>query len=228
MKSKRYQKAGIVDGFTLIELLIVMLISSILLLGMTSAYRQAYKIWSHIESRRPFYQNSRIIISTLRQELSCLYFPPAEDANDAAGESEKLEPLLVEENSLSFCTLRPLWKGSLHTSRIARVRYSLMNDPMTDEAVLMRYEQPLAGEKLMGKESSDVVAKGIAEFSVSVVQDEQQESGEDEEDENDGGGDTPPKAIEISLKWAAVEDSPDTTFQTTILIPCQASLPKQN
>ncbi|HUW18940.1 MAG TPA: prepilin-type N-terminal cleavage/methylation domain-containing protein [Sedimentisphaerales bacterium] len=203
-------------GFTLIEILLVMLISSIFVLGINATYRQVHSVWSNVEDRRIIYHNARIVTKTLRQELSCLYLPAAPDGNDDAETDKAFQPVSVEPTELTFYTLAPSWKASLVSSRMAKVRYSFTKDEYTNESVLQRFEQPCAGEKPIGKESSDVILKGLSDFSVSAV------------GNGSNGGDekknAPPKALKVSLKWPATKVVPEINFQTTILIPCQASV----
>jgi prepilin-type N-terminal cleavage/methylation domain-containing protein len=199
-------------GFTLIELLLVMLISSVVVLGINGVYRQTRLVWSHIEDRRPIYHNARLITETLRQELSCVYFPPEPDGNDRADGDKPFEPISVKGSELAFYTLAPSWKVSSAASYIAKVRYTFAKDQNADESVLRRFEQPCAGERTIGKESSDVILKGLSDFNVSFVGDVDKDDTERK--------DALPRALKVSLQWPA----PGEGFQTTILIPCQESL----
>lgn len=199
-----------VRGFTLIELLLVLMISSILVLGINAAYRQAHAIWSNVEEQRQVYHDARLITETLRQEMSCLYLPGKSDEEDAN------KPLELSEATLAFYTFTPSWRTSLGASRMARVRYSLSKDPETDETLLRRYEQPCAGEKLIGRETSDVVARGLSDFSASATEDKSQDN--DESDER------PPTAFTISLAWPATRGAPGVSLVTTVLVPAQEPL----
>jgi hypothetical protein len=67
------------------------------------------------------------------------------------------------------------------------------------------------------------VARGLSEFSVSVIGDDQPDGGADDPNSNRQSG-TPPKAVKVSLKWAATENVPQADFETTILVPAQAQL----
>lgn len=202
-------------GFTLVELLLVLLISSVIVLGINGVYRQAHLIWASVEEPRPAYHDARAVIETLRQELSCLYFPPAPDSNDVEEGGKQFEPISVAGSELTFYSLSPSWKTGVPASRVARIRYSLTQDPLTDETILQRFEHACSGEILIGKESSDIVAKGLSGFSTSAIEGEQ--GGEGEED-------SPPKAIKVILQWAATENAPEAGFETTILVPVQAPL----
>lgn len=205
-------------GFTLIEILLAMLITSILILGVNTAYRQAHLIWSYTENRRPIYHAARLITETLREELSCLYFPPPTEENDS---SFKLSSLPQETIELTFYTLTPSWKGSLESSRIAKVCYRFTKNADTEETILQRFEHPCVGEKIVAKGSPDVVVKGLSDFKVWII------------DPNSGSygvlwkqsynsKDTPPKALKVSLKWAATKKVPEINFQSCILIPCNS------
>ena len=149
-------------GFTLLELLIVLLISAILALGARSAYQQAHLIWTATESQRPVYQNSRLLIDTLREELSCLYFPKGSD-------KEQITPFVLSvlpdgTTDLSFYTLSPAWKISSRSSNIATISYSSSKDGNSDQTILKRTEQMCSGEKIIGTQSSDIILKGLSEM----------------------------------------------------------------
>lgn len=205
-------------GFTLIEILLAMLITSILILGVNTAYRQAHLIWSNTENRRPIYHTARLITETLREELSCLYFPPTTEENDSPF---KLSSLPHETIELTFHTLTPSWKGSLKSSRVAKICYRFTKNADTEETILQRFEQPCAGEKIVAKGSSDVVVKGLSDFRVWVI-DPNSGSYGDLWKQSYNSKDTPPKALKVSLKWAATIKVPEINFQSCILIPCNS------
>ena len=217
MKDSEISRLRRRKGFTLVELLLAMLLGSIVVLGINAAYRQAYSVWSSVESRRPIYHNTRLVTETLRQELSCLYFPPKPGVNEGAESEQPFKPISADGAELAFYTLAPCWKGSLASARMAKVRYTLTEDPDTGQSILQRFEQPYAGEKPIGKETSDIVVKGLSDFSVSAV-------GGEEGDGERENGDAPPKAIKVRLAWAETEDGSEGAFQTTILVPCEGSL----
>lgn len=205
-------------GFTLIEILLAMVITSVLILGINAAFRQAHRVWSSIESRRPIYQTARLTTETLRQELSCLYFPPpAEDA-------ENLFELLYlpnDKTELTFYTLAPSWNGSLESSLAARVRYRFAADPETEEASLVRFEQMCAGDKLIGPEHSNIIAQGLSDFRVWVF-DPNSSAQEPSWQESFFSKDVPPRALRLSLKWAETNETPEINFQYSMLIPCES------
>lgn len=220
MNSVNYNKPAGSKGFTLIEILLAMLITSTLILGVSVAYRQAHLLWSSAENRRPIYHTGRLITETLRQELSCLYFPPSTEDENYPFE---LSYLPNETTEFTFYTLTPSWRGSLESSRAAKVRYRFAKDRDTEETLLERFEQPCGGEKIIGPESSDVVARGLSEFRVWVV-DPNSRPDRPSWQESYHSRNTPPKALKISLKWAAGEQVPAVDFETCISIPCQAAL----
>lgn len=202
------------------EILLAMLITSILLLGVNTAYRQAHLIWSSAENKRPIYHAARLVTETLRQELSCLYFPPGTE-----DENRPFELLYLpnEKTELTFYTLTPCWRGSLESSRIARVRYTFTRDPDAEGAPLERFEQLYGGEKVIGKESSDLVIGGLSDFRVWVADPNSGPSG-DSWKESYNSKDTPPKALKVLLKWPATDKVPEINFQCCTLIPCKGSL----
>jgi prepilin-type N-terminal cleavage/methylation domain-containing protein len=209
-----------VKGFTLIEILLAMLITSVLVLGVNAAYRQAHLIWSSAENKRPFYQAARLITETFRQELSCLYIPSLKEEEDFAFE---LLYLPNDKTELAFYTLTPSWKASLESSRPAKVRYRFARDPGTGETLLERFEQPCGGEKIIGMESSNIVAEGLSEFRVWVI-DPNSSPNRLSWTESYNTKDTPPKAFKVLLKWPAKNKLPEIDFESCTLVPCQGPL----
>lgn len=203
-------------AFTLIELLLAMLISSILVLGINAAYRQAHMIWASVENYRPIYNDIRLITETLRQELTGLYLPPAPDANDIDNLEADFKPISVEQTKLTFYTLMPTWRSSLTSARIARVRYEFTMDKATGESTLTRFEQPYAAEKPIAKETSDVIATYLSDFNIAVAAEEGNNADQNEY--------TPPKTLTLSLKWPAKGNFPEQAFLATFLIPARQPL----
>jgi len=206
-------------GFTLVEILLVMLITSVLVLGINAAYRQAHLLWSNIEAQRPIYDNTRLITETLRQEISGLYFPQTKEAEkDNPFELSTLPDGTV---NLTFYTLTPSWGESLFSSRIAKIRYSFGRDNATGENSLERAEQFCAGEKIISQENSNVILKGLSDFKIwCAVSDSGTPS--DLWKQSYSSDRTPPKAIKILLKWPATKNVPEISLETSILVPCQA------
>ncbi len=218
-----YNKRTGSKGFTLIEILLAMLITSILILGVNTAYRHAHSIWSSAENNRPMYHTARLITETLRHELSGLYFAPTtEDAND----SFALFYLPNERTELSFYTMSPSWKGSLESSRIAKVCYRFTKDTNAEKTLLERFEQPCAGEKIIGSESSDIVTKALSDFKIWIA-DPNSNAQDISWQESFSSKDTPPKALKILLRWQEDGQIPALDLETIISIPSQAAIKPQ-
>jgi prepilin-type N-terminal cleavage/methylation domain-containing protein len=205
-------------GFTLLEVLLAMVITSVLILGINASYHQAHRVWSNIESKRPVYQRARLTTEILRQELSYIYFPPATE------EGENLFKLIYlpdEGTELAFYTLGPSLKGSPESSLTAKVRYRFSSDPGSEETSLVRYEQFCAGEKIIGPESSEIIARDLSEFRIWAF-DPNSGAGQTSWQESFESKDTPPKALKFSLKLAATDEVPDIDIQYSMLIPCES------
>jgi prepilin-type N-terminal cleavage/methylation domain-containing protein len=213
------------SGFTLVEVLLAMMITSVLILGVQAAYRQAHQLWSRVEDERPLYSAARVLTETLRTELSGLYLPPVQEgqgpqSNDASFRLQSLPDGTVE---LAFHTLAPAWYGDVASSRMAKVLYRFSKDQDTGQTLLRRVEQPCAGEKIIGLERSDTVATGLSAFGLwAVAPDAARSKGafqpvyESKE--------RPPKAIKVVITWPGTKDVPETTFETLFVIPCEGQL----
>jgi len=209
-------------AFTLIEILIVMLITSILVLGINAAYRQAYLMWSNVENARPIYHNARIITETLRQELSCLYFPKPSDQEPNCPFNLLILP--DDTTELSYYTLSPSWTRSPQSSLIAKVRYIFSKDTDTGQTMLTRTEQPCSGEKVIGQESSDIIMEGLSICKLWVL-DPNSEPSEESWKQSYNSKAVPPRALKILLRWPQNKNGPEIDFQTILSIPCQQLAP---
>ncbi len=213
------RRIAYIKGFTLIEILLVMLITAILILGINVVHRQVFLLWSNYEISQPIYHDARLITETLRQELSSLYFPP-----QAEGQENNCFDLLSSadgKTDLIFYTLTPCWRSSLQSSRIAKVHYRFTFDQDTAKGQIERLEQPVAGEKLVGTETSDIIIKGLSDFKISVLDPNFDFIGEDWM-QSYNSRDIPPKAVKILLKWPANKNVGEIDFQTSFLVPCQS------
>ena|GEM_PF-2431307 len=207
-------------GFTLIEILLAMLITSILVLGVNTAYRQAHLIWSKAENLRPVYHTARLVTDTLRQELSSIYFPPA-DSNEQPRFA--LRSLPNKGTEFFFYTLTPAWAGDIESSRVARIRYQFGMDPDTQETSLVRFEQHCSGEKPIAKETSQLVARGLSDLAAWVAR-----PGDGSEanpwKRSYKSKDKPPRAMKVVMKWPATDKWPATSFEFCTLIPCESTI----
>ena len=223
MYIKNTNKYERLQGFTLVEILLALTISSILILGINAAYQQASIIWSNIENKRPIYNTARQVTETLRQEVSCLYIPPVSEGEDQDNIMFRVSNLPDQGTELTFYTHTPFWNGTLESSRISKVQYLFAKGSETNTNQLIRNEETCGGDKIIGEVRSDVISNSISEFKVWAI------------DPNSGGSgnswkqyyeskDAPPKALKISLKWAAKDKIPETEFESCIYVSCNSPL----
>jgi len=218
------------DGFTLAEILVVMLITSVLMLGVHAAYRQAHLLWSQAEDDREAWYLTRVLTETLRDELGGLYLPQRSDAEAEVdvGAAFQLNSVPSEMVDLSFFTLTPAWRTDVGPSPMARVCYRFSRDPDTGGASLRRLETLCAGEKPLGAETSDVLVKDLAEFKVWVFDPNGGASAESWT-ESYQSSDRPPKALKVRFGWRARGRSDPrfraAEFESVILVPCESQLP---
>lgn len=211
------------SGFTLAEVLVVLLISSIIVLGINASYHQAYRMWSSAEKPRAMHQATRLAVETLRNELSGLYFPPL-DANDQAQTAFELQTLQPDKTKLVFYTLTPCWKASLWASRPAKVTYTFARNQDEDEGVLLRREQLCAGNRPLHQAAieSDIVLTGLTEIDLWIA-DPNGHSNELNWKQSFTATDKPPRALKLRLKWPDPKRAQGTVFEASLLVPCQAS-----
>ena len=207
------------SGFTLIEILLVMLITSILVLGVGAAFRQGHMLWSRAEEQRPVYQKSRLILETMREELSYIYMPTIGEEEPAGFSLSALGDGTVK---LTFLTLNPAWRNTAISNLPARVSYEFKTDSDSGRSVLSRTEELFSGEKAVGLERKEIVLEG---FSGVVIEasDPEIESLEDSWKSELQSRKRLPRAVRIVLKWARDEES-DFEFETIVKIVCQGQL----
>jgi prepilin-type N-terminal cleavage/methylation domain-containing protein len=219
-------------GFTLAEILVVMLITSILVLGIHAAYQQAYRLWARAEDSRAAWYQGRVLTEVLREELGGLYLPlrGTEDEEEATRDVEPAFQLNSDPAgavSLSFFTLTPAWHTDAAFSRMARVRYRFERNPDTGRTLLQRWETLYASEKPIGKETATVLTETLAGFKVWVLA---PESGSAESwQDSYQSDDQPPGAVRIQLRWGVPgpedRDSPaPVLLESTIAVPCEGPL----
>jgi prepilin-type N-terminal cleavage/methylation domain-containing protein len=218
-------------GFTLVEILIVMLITSILMLGIHAAYQQAYRLWSRAEDSREAWYQARVLTETLREELSGLYLPPR--AAEGEEEVRDTEPAFQLSSgpdqavTLSFFTLTPAWHTDAAFSRMARVCYRFDRDPDTGRTLLQRRETLCASEKLVGMETAAVLTEDLAECKVWVLTARNGASGESWR-ESYQSDDRPPGAVRVRFRWCSLRPddpgSPAPACEATISVPCEGPL----
>lgn len=205
-------------GFTLIEILLVMLITSILVLGINAAYKQAHLIWARAEESRPIYHDARIITEVLRKELSGIYFSPL---NEEEEDKDKKIYFQLSEKELCFYTTTPSWRGGLESSRGAKVSYLL------NEGKLERSEWLYSGEKKISEITVvDRVAEGLSQLKFEVYNPKSKSDSNPWKSKYDPENGLP-KVVRISLGWNETKNLPKTYFTTNILIPCEDYLIKE-
>ena len=216
------------SGFTLAEVLVVLLISSIIVLGINASYRQAYLIWASPEKPRSMHQATRLFVETLRHELAGLYFP-TQDANDQTQTPFELQSLQSEQKRLTFHTLTPCWKSSLWGSRPAKVTYTFTGNQASKAGVLLRDEQLCAGNRPLHQAGleSNIVLTGLTEVAFAIA-DPSTRSDELNWTQSFAAADKPPRALKLRLKWTDPKDAQGTAFEATLLIPCQASVKQED
>lgn len=213
-----------VRGFTLLELLLAMTITSILVLGMHAAYRQAHSLWAQVEGQRRIYTQTRLLSETLRGELSSLYCPAAEDRLQSQDGDPSFQLLLGPDGAveLTFFTLTPVWQASPGSSRSARVRYRFTSDKGTGCGLLERFEEICAGGRVLGPETRTTLASDLAAFQCWAIDPNASRS---DLKTNYESSERPPKALKVTIAWPASHEVPADSMEMLIPIPCDERLP---
>lgn len=216
-------------GFTLVEILIVMLITSVLVLGIHAAYRQALALWSQAEDDREACYLTRVLTEVWREELSGLYMPSTnrEEEEDVGPSAFQLISAPDGTTELCFFTLTPAWRSDVECSRPAMVSYGFSRDQDTGRTMLRRSEVLCAGEKPIGREISEVLTENLMDFAVWVC-DPNGDASPDSWKNSYESRDRPPRAARILLKWNPRNpEDPQARaaeFVSVVSIPCEGPL----
>lgn len=221
-KCRHPKHAARVEGFTLVEILLVMLITSVLVLGVHATFHQARAIWSSAEDRRPFYHQARLILDTLREELAGLYMAPVAEDQEAPF---RLTSLPDGSAELAFGTLSPSWKSDAAASRIARVRYVFARDQNAGTGVLQRVEQLWAGDMPIGVEETSIIAERLAAFTVhAFVPEDADTAGQADWKASHESKDKPPRAVKVELRWDLEDRREQLHFESHFWVSCETAL----
>jgi len=209
-------------GFTLIEILLVMLITSVLVLGVNTAFRQAHMLWSRVEKQRPVYQKTRLLVDTLREELACLYLPKIEEEQQPQPAAFSLSTLQDGTVRLSFLTMNPVWQGTYLSSLPEKVTYEFSTDPDSGIKILTRTKQLLSGEKPVAAEQKKTIFSGFSGISIQASDPDAGSLADSWKNELQCSQ-KPPKAVKMLLKWPKDEQT-DFEFETITKIAAAGQL----
>ncbi len=188
-------------AFTLIELLIAMFITSIIVLGLHAAFKQATVLFARTQQPRQIYHIARLFTETLRREFAALYIPPSLDPNQPNQHLPK-----EDANGFSFHTLNPSWNTQRPTARSAKITYKFTNESDFGRGVLIRSEQLYATEIPLAPPKTSIIAQNLDDFNISIINDQ----------------DSNPKAAKISI---TVQNQ---NIQTTIPIYTQENTQEES
>ena len=193
-------KARLRDGFTLGEVLIAMAISSVLVLGVTAAYRQIREAGEILEKRSRVYERVRVLTELLREEIVFLYGPDFGDGED--GDVFGISSEGDGNAEMFYFTVNPSWKRGTGTGGCVRVRYEFCEDEGDGKRKLVRYEQAYSGGDAIGEEErSEIEADGLVRFEVWAFDGEERKWREVWTD-----GKRIPVAVRVELVWEGIED----------------------
>lgn len=173
-----------------------MLITSILILGLNSALRQAHVVWARTENERTIHQDSRFLIDTLRQEVACLYIP---DGGEEGRSLFSLSRFPDGSAKFSFLTVNPVFKSGVAANVPAEVTYEYTVQADTQRKILQRSRQWYSGQIAIGQRQQDILFYDIAEFAIEVAGETAGDIAW--HDEFEATPDNHPQAIRLYIEW---------------------------
>jgi prepilin-type N-terminal cleavage/methylation domain-containing protein len=208
-------------GFTLIEILLVMLITSVLVLGVNAAFRQAHMLWSRAEEQRPVYQKTRLFFDTLTEELVCLYIPKIGDDQQQPAPFD-LSALPDGTVRLSFLTMNPVWKDTSVSNFPSKIIYEFTTDSDSGRRVLSRTERLFSGEKAVSPQQKETILEGFSGVTIQAADADAGAMGDSWKADLQCSQ-RPPKAVKILLKWPKDEQT-EYEFETIIEIASEGQI----
>lgn len=157
------------SGFTLVEVLLAMLISSIIVTGISAIYRQCSGLYERGEKVKRSMYNSNEMVDAFRDEFSGVFMPVFEDSNlpvfslqyDGLGGFE-----------LSFCSQESNFDSAYALP--VRIVYQFA-DGEDGEKELIRCEEYLAAGKVISQQRCSRVFEYVKELEFYVWPDENAE-----------------------------------------------------
>lgn len=203
------------SGFTLIEILVAMLITTVLVLGLNAAVKQAYFLYSQAENRCPIYQKTRLLTETLRTELSSLYLPPNSQ------EKEDENTFIAEPTKLEYFTLTPALAEAPSVSHINKITMEFTKNKDTNLTTITRTQQMFSGEKAMGSKTTSAFLDGNYDLSLQAYDPNEKKWKDSYKSKN-----LLPPALKMTLVFPDdnLRNVPSINFETIFHIPTQASL----
>ena len=191
-----------------------LLISSILVLGVQAAFRQAHHIYEQSELYRPVVQQTRYLVEMLRDEVSGIYLPPKQ--NEETEDQIDEPPLFLSKQGdtliLSFYTLTPAYLQDARFARPARVSYRFARHSDMEKMVLIRREQPASGEALLGLAQESRIADDLKALTFEVYDRENQEWKSDWQSDN---------ALPAAIRLRLLHHSSETETTGLFVIPAE-------
>jgi len=146
-------------GFTLVEILLAVALLSIIMTVMYSAFHTMGRVMRRTEQTKDTYQGARLILSRMRQDLSCAYFSP--ERKNFIFRGEDLSGRSGDADELTFVTAGHVISGrDAAEGDLAEVSYYLdENNP----GILVRREDvsPDEDERLKLGGTLDILGKDV-------------------------------------------------------------------
>ena len=193
------------SGMTFIELLLALAIASLVITLVFSVYRTVSVTMQGQDERRRGADAAADAVQVVARDIACT-FALKSDAS-LAFTLEKAS----DASRLSFCSaVMPSGEADLRWFEVHRVTYRVGAGAEND-IVLLREHQPLAGPGASADPVTNILARGVELFRVSVY------DGADWKEEWSSAGGPCPRAARIEL--TAKYGSGSKKFQTEVLIP---------
>jgi type II secretory pathway component PulJ len=193
---------------TLIELILAIAIASLVITLVFSVYRTVSVTMQGQGERRRGADAVADAVQRIARDIACTFAPKSDEVCKFILTKDASAPTVSQ---LSFCTaVMPDNETDLRWFELHRVAYRIGTDSK-DAVVLFRENQPLAGPGAYAPPVTNVLARDVESFRVSVY------DGSEWKDEWSSVDAACPRAARIEL--TARYGSGTKTFQTDVLIP---------
>jgi general secretion pathway protein J len=208
-------------GFTLLEILMAISIFAIVISLAYGAYRSTFRIIDHTESQTEIYNQARIAMHRISNDLGSLYLG---SKGSLQGKAQTLGN--KQADTIQFTsTAHLILNREEQAAGLATISYTVVEDPDTRELSLLRHDQAFRPseneEPVLGK--GLLLCEGLQEVRLVYydTKGEQKDSWDSKEIEKaDTNAQALPGRIEVSLLFAdPVAGSKPIRFSTGVTFP---------
>jgi prepilin-type N-terminal cleavage/methylation domain-containing protein len=156
---------GVSRGFTLVEMLVAVALLSIIVTVIYGAFHTMGRVIRRSERSKDAYQLARLIMSRMRQDLSCAHFPP--NSKDFVFRGEDMGGYDTDADALTFVTAgHVISRRDFPEGDMAEVSYYIDED---NPGLLVRREDVSPDDELETGGVLDILGKNVVGLNFTYL-----------------------------------------------------------